>query len=205
MVHKVANFLNKGLWMIRSQEMPFFKRVSLNAARILMLTGRFFIQNQCTVKASALTYYTLLSIVPILALIFGFAKGYGYAEMLQEKLRGWMSAYPDMAEKIIEFSDRTLQNAKGGVVAGVGVILLIWTAVKLLSNIELSLNGIWGVKRGRTMIRKISDYIAILIICPFLMLTAGSGIVFAASHLNGFTQKLPFSSTIWISPSQPQT
>lgn len=196
MVHKVANFLNKGLWMIRSQEMPFFKRVSLNAARILMLTGRFFIQNQCTVKASALTYYTLLSIVPILALIFGFAKGYGYAEMLQEKLRGWMSAYPDMAEKIIEFSDRTLQNAKGGVVAGVGVILLIWTAVKLLSNIELSLNGIWGVKRGRTMIRKISDYIAILIICPFLMLTAGSAIVFAASHLNGFTQKLPFSSTI---------
>ena len=55
MVHKVTNFLNKGLWMIRSQEMPFFKRVSLNAARILMLTGRFFIQNQCTVKASALT------------------------------------------------------------------------------------------------------------------------------------------------------
>ena len=135
MVHKVTNFLNKGLWMIRSQEMPFFKRISLNAARILMLTGRFFIQNQCTVKASALTYYTLLSIVPILALIFGFAKGYGYAEMLQEKLRGWMSAYPDMAEKIIEFSDRTLQNAKGGVVAGVGVILLIWTAVKLLSKI----------------------------------------------------------------------
>ena len=73
MVHKVTNYLNKELWMIRSTEMPFCKRVLLNTARVLTLTGRFFIRNQCTVKASALTYYTLLSIVPILALIFGFA------------------------------------------------------------------------------------------------------------------------------------
>ncbi len=196
MVHKVTNYLNKEMWMIRSTEMPFCKRALLNTARVLTLTGRFFIRNQCTVKASALTYYTLLSIVPILALIFGFAKGYGYAKVLRRKLYEWMDAYPDLADKIIEFSDKTLQDAKGGVVAGVGVIILIWTAIKLLSNIELSLNGIWGVKRGRTMIRKISDYIAILIICPFLMLTAGSGIVFAASHLNGFTEKLPFSTAI---------
>jgi Predicted membrane protein len=192
MISRIINFFERGVWMVRSHEMPFCKRVILNTTRVLMLTGRFFVENQCTVKASALTYYTLFSIVPILALAFGIAKGYGYAEFLEQKLRETMEAYPDLAENIITFADNLLQKTKGGLIAGVGVLLLIWTAVKLLSNIEMTMNGIWGVKRGRTLLRKVTDYITILLFCPMLMLAAWSGIVFATTQLGGLTKALPF-------------
>ena len=187
----MADYCNEKLWLTRSGELPWWKRIPLNTVRIIILTGRRFIQNKCALKASALTYYTLFSIVPVLALIFGIAKGFGLEKMLEEKIHSMASEYPAIAEKIIYFSGTMLKNAKGGVVAGIGVLLLIWSAIKLMGSIEENLNEIWGVQQGRTLIRKITDYAAILIICPILLLTAGSGVVFAAAKMDKMLNTLP--------------
>ena len=187
----VIDFCNEKLWLVRSGDLPFYQRTWLAVARVVVLTIRRFFQNQCTLKASALTFYTLFSIVPILALIFGIAKGLGLAQILDEKIHALAVDYPAVAEKLISFSDTMLQSAKGGVVAGFGVLLLIWSAIKLLGNIESNMNDIWGVRRGRTLVRKVTDYIAILIICPVLLLAAGSGVVFAAAEVDKIINTLP--------------
>ena len=187
----VIDYCNEKLWLTRSRDLPFWKRIPINTARVIILTLRRFIQNQCTLKASALTFYTLFAIVPILALIFGIAKGFGLEKMLAEKIHAIASDYPAVAEKIIHFSDTMLRNAKGGLVAGIGVLLLIWSAVKLMGSIEANLNEIWGVQQGRSLIRKITDYAAILIICPLLLLAAGSGVVFAAAKMDSLLTELP--------------
>ena len=187
----LMDFCNEKLWLLRSRELPFYKRALLTAARVVVLTIRRFVQNQCTLKASALTFYTLFSIVPILALIFGISKGLGLAQILDEKIHDLTSDYPAIAEKLIAFSDTMLQNVKGGVVAGIGVLLLIWSAIKLLGSIEANLNEIWGIRRGRSLVRKITDYVAILIICPVLLLAAGSGVVFAAAQVDKIINTLP--------------
>ena len=184
MSFNLIDYCNEKLWLARSRDLPWHKRIPLNIARIIILTGRRFVQNQCTLKASALTFYTLFSIVPILALLFGIAKGFGLEKMLEEKIQSMAADYPAVAAKIISFSDTMLKNAKGGLVAGIGVLLLIWSAVKLMGSIEANLNEIWGVRQGRSLIRKITDYAAILIICPILLLTAGSGVVFAAAKMD---------------------
>ena len=187
----LTHFCNEKLWLMRSRDLPFHRRFLLTTARVVVLTSRRFVQNNCTLKASALTFYTLFSIVPILALIFGIAKGLGLAQILDEKIRTAAADYPAVAEKIIHFSDSMLQSAKGGVVAGVGVLLLIWSAVKLLGSIETNMNEIWGVRHGRSLIRKITDYVAILIICPVLLLAAGSSVVFAAAQVDKVINTLP--------------
>ena len=187
----VTDFFNEKLWLMRSEDQPFGRRMLLTIARVLVLTVRRFIQNQCTLKASALTFYTLFSIVPILALLFGIAKGLGLEHVLDEKIRVFTEDYPSAGEKIITFANSMLQSAKGGVVAGIGVLLLIWSAMKLLGSIESNLNDIWGVRQGRTLIRKVTDYIAILIICPMLLLAAGSGVVFAAAQADKVINTLP--------------
>ena len=187
----LIDYCNEKLWLERSRDLPWHKRIPLNIARIMILTGRRFVQNQCTLKASALTFYTLFSIVPILALLFGIAKGFGLEKMLEEKIQSMAADYPAVAAKIISFSDTMLKNAKGGLVAGVGILLLIWSAVKLMGSIEANLNEIWGVRQGRSLIRKITDYAAILIICPILLLTAGSGVVFAAAKMDQMLNTLP--------------
>ncbi len=187
----LIDYCKEKLWLTRSRELPWWKRIPVNTFRVIILTVRRFIQNQCTLKASALTFYTLFSIVPILALIFGIAKGFGLEKMLEQKILSIASDYPAMAEKIINFADTMLRNARGGLVAGIGVLLLIWSAIKLMGSIEDNLNEIWGVKQGRTLIRKVTDYAAILIICPILLLTAGSGVVFAAAKMDNIINTMP--------------
>lgn len=187
----LIDYCNEKLWLTRSREMPCWKRIPVNTVRVIILTVRRFIQNQCTLKASALTFYTLFAIVPILALIFGIAKGFGLEKILEEKIHSFASDYPAVAEKIISFSDTMLKNARGGLVAGIGVLLLIWSAIKLMGSIEANLNEIWGVKQGRTLVRKLTDYAAILIICPILLLAAGSGVVFAAAKMDSIINTIP--------------
>lgn len=193
MFYSLLRFCNEKLWMIRSKDVPPYARLPLSCARILVLTIRRFIQNECSIKAASLTFYSLFSVVPILALVFGVAQGLGFAKNLEVQIRDVMSSYPEAAEKIIYFADTLLQKTRGGIVAGFGVILLLWSAIKLLSNIENTLNEIWGVKRGRSFMRRLADYVTILILCPVLLLTAGGGIVFTATRATGLAETLPFS------------
>ena len=136
MKNKILDFFNVKLWLVRSRDLPAGRRLLITTARVIVLTARRFIQNQCSLKASALTFYTLFSIVPVLALIFGIAKGLGLAKVLDERIRVITAEYPAVGEKIIGFADAMLQSAKGGLIAGIGVLLLIWSAIKLLGSIE---------------------------------------------------------------------
>lgn len=187
----LAEYCNAKLWLLPSRELPLWKRFMLQLARVLVLTGLRFTQNQCMVKAASLTFYTLLSIIPILALAFGIAKGLGMAHYLTEKLKLATAQYPEMAEKLLTFANSTLKNTQGGIIAGAGVLLLIWSAVKLLSNIENNLNEIWGIRQGRTLVRKITDYVTILMICPILLLTSGSVLIFASTHMSRLIREIP--------------
>lgn len=196
MKNKIKNLLQMDIWMIRAGNLPGIKRFFLSLLRILILTGKFFIRNKCSFKASSLTFFTLFSFVPVAALIFGIAQGCGVSDILENKMREALSLYPEVAEKLITFADATLRQAKGGVIAGAGTLVLIWTTIKLLSNIESTLNEIWGIPKGRTFIRKITDYIAITIICPFMLLTAGSGLVAATTRVGNIIKTLPGAENI---------
>ena len=196
MKNKIKNLLQMDIWMIRAGNLPGIKRFFLSLLRILILTGKFFIRNKCSFKASSLTFFTLFSFVPVAALIFGIAQGCGVSDILENKMREALSLYPEVAEKLITFADATLRQAKGGGIAGAGTLVLIWTTIKLLSNIESTLNEIWGIPKGRTFIRKITDYIAITIICPFMLLTAGSGLVAATTRVGNIIKTLPGAENI---------
>ncbi|MBR2364529.1 MAG: YihY/virulence factor BrkB family protein [Lentisphaeria bacterium] len=193
---KVKDIFEMKIWMIRSRDLSGIKRFFLSFLRIAFLTGKLFFQNKCSFKASSLTFYTLFSFVPVAALVFGIAQGCGFSDVLESKTREWLSLYPDVAEKLITFTDATLRQAKGGIIAGAGVLVLIWTTIKLLSNIENTMNDIWGIPKGRSFIRKITDYIAIVIICPFMLLTAGSGLVVATTRVGSIVREMPYAATI---------
>lgn len=164
----LKDFFLEKIWTIRLNKLPLSRAALLKVCRIVTLTVRFFLRNRLTLHAASLTYFTLLAIVPVLALIFGLAKGYGFDELLRAKLMTSMQGNEGAAERIIQFTDSAIANASGGIVAGVGVLLLIWTAVKLLASIESTFNRIWGVTRGRSWSRKFCDYLTLLVICPFL-------------------------------------
>lgn len=182
-IKKGINFVKDDIWRIRITSLPKGKSKLIQLLRMAILTIRGFTEDKCQLRASALTFYTLISIVPILALAFGIAKGFGYEQVLQNKL---VNEFPNSQEVIIRaisIAKKLLEQTKGEVVAGVGVIMLFWALIKVLKSIEASLNEIWGIKKHRTFTRQLIDYVFFTLVCLF-MLTVSSGFtIYAATKL----------------------
>jgi membrane protein len=188
----IKEFLHTGIWRIRSKDIPRNQYLIIRPLRVFLLALREFTDNKCQLYASALTFYTLLSIVPIFAMAFGIAKGFGFEKMLENQLYAKFPGQEETITKIIQFSHNLLIDTRGGVIAGVGVIVLFWSAIRVLNSIEESFNDIWGIKKARTLVRKITDYLTIMMISPFLLIASSSITVFLTAQINLLMQRLSF-------------
>lgn len=191
-LHKLIQFLRTDIWRIRAHKLPRPRSLLINQLRIILLALRGYNEDKCQLRASALTYYTLLSIVPVLAMAFGIAKGFGFDQVLASQLMTKMPGQEEVVGKMIGFANAFLENTKGGLIAGVGVALLFWTIIKVLGNIEESFNDIWGVQKGRSLSRKFSDYLSIMLICPLFFIMSSSVTVVIASQIKYVAAKLSF-------------
>ena len=189
---RVRRFVTRDLWRIRSDALRPPRSFLVRTVRIAVLSLRGFRADQCGLRASALTFYTLLSMVPIAALSFGIAKGFGFEAILKKDLQERLAAYPEIAEQLNAFAERLLGAARGGVVAGIGLVVLFWTVVRVLTHIERSLNHIWGVLRQRTLAKRFADYFSLLLICPLLLALASSATVFIRTRIDTIAREMHF-------------
>lgn len=183
-------FLKTGIWLLPEKGLSRSRALSVRALKILLLAIRGYQRDQCAMKASALTFYSVLSVVPVIAVFFGIAKGFGFDRKLQAQLLVKFSEQKDVLLKVFEFSNAMLQKTNGGVIAGIGVGLLLWSVIKVLGHIEDSFNDIWKVAKPRTFARKCTDYLSITIVCPILVVMASSLTVTMASQLKAIAGKL---------------
>ncbi len=147
MLSRLTRFLNTDIWRIRLAEYPRPKSFLLQQLRVIALAFRGYHEDSCKFRASALTFYSLLSIVPVLAMLFGIAKGFGLEKRVQTEILESFKGQEEVAQRIIAFANSLLDNARGGLIAGVGVLLLFWSVMSVLGNIEHSFNEIWGVTK----------------------------------------------------------
>jgi membrane protein len=187
---KTINFINTDIWRIRKKDFPRMKYFLIKQLRILLLATRGFGQDQCPLRASALTFYSILSIVPVVAMAFGIAKGFGFQEILENQLMEKFSGQEDVMIRVVDFAHSLLENTKGGIIVGIGIIVLLWTVIKLLAHIEGSFNDIWEVKKSRSYGRKFSDYLSIMLISPLLIIMSSSATVFITTKIALITEKV---------------
>lgn len=186
----VIDFLQADIWRIRSSSLTGQKSFWIRQLRIILLAIRGFAEDKCQLRASALTFYSLLSIVPVVAMAFGVAKGFGFEKLLEKQLLDRFQGQEEVATRLIAFSNSFLKNTQGGMIAGVGVVILFWTVIKVLGNIENSFNDIWGIKKARSFGRKFSDYLSIMLICPILLIMSSSITVLITSQVKLIFEKL---------------
>jgi len=189
-IPKIINFIKVDVWRIRLRHAPPTKSFFIKLLRIVLLAFRGFDEDKCQLRASALTYYSLLSIVPVVAMAFGIAKGFGFEKLLEKQLLEKFPGQQEAFGQVIGFAQTLLENTKGGIIAGIGVALLFWTVIKVLGNIEQSFNDIWGIKQGRAFSRKFSDYLSIMLICPILIVVSSGVTVFMSTQILLITEKI---------------
>ncbi|WP_038002330.1 YihY/virulence factor BrkB family protein [Syntrophorhabdus aromaticivorans] len=177
MVSRLARFFTRDILTVRLKNLPYLQALCIRYLRVFILAARKFLRDNCALRASALTYYTLLSIVPVFAMAFGIAKGFGLQEAIERRIleMAEQASWPEeIVLRILTFSDSMLDNTKGGIIAGAGFVLLCWTVVNILGRVEGSFNHIWEIRKPRTLVRKFSDYIAIVVVTPVLLIISSS-------------------------------
>lgn len=194
-IHRLIDWANAPV----SSDFPFLQKLH-SLLRIVLITAKEFSRNELNIRASALTYTILLSLVPMLAMSTAVLKGMGGSDQLQTVVYSYIdtlskttplttgglsqlqplsqqSTEPDdttksansvtaqfrsVAEQIFNYVDRTNFAALGTI----GVLGVLFSAILVLANIELSMNTIWHVPSGRSLMRKITDYLTFLILMP---------------------------------------
>ena len=158
--------------------------VWVNCVKTVNLPVRSFLNGELQVRAAALTYQTILAVVPMLALVFAIGRGFGFQNLLETQLFHNFPAQREAMSTVFSFVDSYLAQSSEGIFVGVGILFLLWTLISLLSGVEDVFNTIWGLKQGRSLWRKITDYTAIFLILPVLMICASGIMVFMSTTLN---------------------
>jgi membrane protein len=200
---QTLNFLRAGIWEARLKDLKPARAFLVKCLRIIILAVQGFIRHDCSRNATVLTYYTLLNIVPLMAVMFAIAKGFGLKRIVEGqvlKMAGEANLQSEVTNQILGFSNTLLTQAKGGLIAGVGAVLLLWTLISILGKIEDTFNTVWEVRKPRTLVRKFTDYIAIMVLCPILFAISSSATVLIASQVKVIVERIsllgPLSSVI---------
>ncbi|MFQ5486745.1 MAG: YihY/virulence factor BrkB family protein [Desulfobacterales bacterium] len=198
---KGIDFVREEMWRINLKTLPGKKSFFIRQLRIIALAIRGFDEDKCQLRASALTFYTLLSFVPVVAMAFGIAKGFGFEKSLEKQLLEKLPGQEEIVGQVVDFAHSLLENTQGGVIAGFGVVLLFWTVIKVLGHIEHSFNDVWEIKKARSFGRKFGDYLSIMLIAPILVITSSSVTVFIKTQIEFITREVAllglFSSFIF--------
>lgn len=190
MITAVVEFIKTDIWRIRLTDLEKTKSFLIKYLRIFIISIKEFIEDKCPLRASALTFYSLLSVVPVAAMAFAIAKGFGFQQKLEMQLMEKFSGQETVIMRVIEFSRNMLDNTKGGLIAGVGVVILLWAVISVLGHIEESFNDIWGIKKARSFGRKFSDYLSMILIAPVLLIMSSSATLMIATHLEQITGRI---------------
>lgn len=184
---RFKRFLLHGVWDADLTALPAGRSLPIRMVRIAQLIIKGFAEDDLAIHASALTFVTLMSLVPMLAVAFALLKGFGFGQERINQIMDLVNGMPPEFQSFIE-NMRNIANATNFAALGwVGVVFVLFTAVLVLASMEISFNRIWGVRVRRAVIRQIANYISILVLVPLLIAFAGT----AQASLRGGLLMLP--------------
>lgn len=166
-IRRLINFISHDIWQYSESKGTLLNFI-IGEIKVFLVTFTNYERHQIAVRSAALTFYSIMSIVPIMAMILGISKGFGIDSKVVTYLQNSFGQYQTLFDQISIFANSFLENSRVGVFAGVSVVVLIWAVLMVFYNIEESFNHIWEIKKNRAISRRISDYIAIVIMVPIL-------------------------------------
>lgn len=174
---KVWNYFDTGVWRETRSTLK------INTVKTISLSVKSFLNTDLQTKACAMAYRTMLALVPALALVFAIGRGFGFQHLLEDELYALFPAQREVIGNALTYVDSYLNTTSEGIFVGIGLIFLLWTLISLISSVEDTFNDVWGIKTGRSFWRQITDYTAMLLILPILMICASGLSIFVSSTL----------------------
>ena len=202
MFPKITDFIQSHIWELPLDQLPRWQSPLITQVRVLILAFKGFNRDKCQLRAAALTFYSILSLIPILAMVFGIAKGFGFEQklelLLQEKIASRDMVAQEGVDWIISKAKLLLESTRGSLIAGVGLVVLMWAATRVLRHIEAALNDIWEIKNSRPWIRNFTDLLSIMVVAPILFILAQSTTVFITAIIQDLSKGMKLLGHLFL-------
>ena len=195
-IKRIIEYLKTDIWQVPTEELSPVRRMLLAVVKAVVLAVRFFTTKRVLTQASALTYSTLLAIVPIVAVVFAIARGFGYSKYIEVWFRDLFASQQQVADVIVGFVNSYLVHTKSGIFLGVGLLFMLYTVLMLVSNIEQTFNEIWQVKHKRSIFRTFTDYLAMFFMFPILIVVSSGLSIFLATMADRLPDILLVSAAV---------
>ncbi len=189
-LNRVIHFFQKSVWQIPADQIKPFQAFMIRQLRILILAIKGALKNKIYILAPALTFFSVLSIIPAAALAIGIAKGFGLERYLEQQLRIALSGREEVLNWVTDLTSTFFGQVDGLIIALTGLGILVYTILMLLTMIEKVFNQVWQVSRGRTLFHRLKDYFAIILIGPLLLIASGAVTVFFSTQAQLFEGSL---------------
>jgi len=189
-------YITEDIWIIPLGDLPPHRSFVVREIRILVLAFKGFREDKIQLRASALTFYSLLSIVPVMAIAFGIARGFGFDKRLESEIMNSFQGQQEVMNYVLKIARDFLQNTSGVFFGIIGLVILLWSVMQVLDHIEKSFNHIWQIKNSRPWTRKFADYLSLMIFAPVFIVLASSFTVYITTSVDNISEKVEVIRTI---------
>ena len=175
LLHILVKFLTKDIWALDFSELSAARKRWVKNLQAFLLTARGFGRERVSREAIALSWFTTLAFVPMIAVILFISDGFGFDQMLYDFLTASFPTSTQLVEVITEYARNIIKATESGAFGWISFLSFVWTVVWLMINIEIAFNRIWQVREPRKFLRRIAVYVAIMFVTPFVLILLFSG------------------------------
>lgn len=168
-------FLNDGIWQINHEELTKAKRRAVKYLKVMLITIRTFSTEKIGFQAVALSFFCTMSAVPIIAVAFAVTGGFGLADKLKEMLYQNFSNSQETIDMVLGFADNIINTAQSSTMGLLSALLFLWVIIWMMMSVERVFNNVWMVHQSRNIFKRLSIYVAMLILAPFILMIFLSG------------------------------
>lgn len=175
---KIKDFINEDIWRLELEELSKARARFVKYVKILLITIRTFSAEKIGFQAVALSFFSTMSVVPFIAIVFAITGGLGLADKLQELLYGYFQNSTQIIDFVINAARNIIESTAGGGMGAISGLLFAWIVVWMMLSVERVFNNVWRVTTNRNIFKRLSYIIAMLLIAPFVIMVFFSGTIF---------------------------
>ena len=164
--------LKEIIWSADLNELPWWKAWTLGILRFIYIMVVEFLDGQLNLRAMSLVFTTVLSIVPLIAVMFSIMKTFGVHNRLEPLLQSYLAPLGEQGNEIASKVTGFVDNVDVGALGGIGLIVLLWIIIRLITKIEFAFNYTWQVHQTGSLIRRFSNYLSVIMVGPVLVIIA---------------------------------
>lgn len=182
--YRIKRFIRDDIWELDLENLSKARARAVKYLKVLMITIKTFSAEKIGFQAVALSFFSTMSVVPFVAIVFGITGGFGLDEKLMEFLYAYFNNSQQIINTVLGFANNIIDTARSGAMGLISSLLFFWIVVWMMMNVERVFNNVWKVQKSRKLIKRLSVIIAMLLVSPFVVMMFFGGSVLYSHSLS---------------------